>query len=112
VPGAYDLLGLPQPHRGVALVTVAAGVALAGAAAALLRSRTPRAVLAAAMADLAGALGLVCRLILDDPATRARGTAVLAIVAAGLVLQAAFDALALRQTGPPVDHGSDRSSER
>jgi hypothetical protein len=37
---------------------------------------------------------------------------VLAIVAAGLALPAAFDALMLRQTGPAVDPGSDRSSEQ
>jgi hypothetical protein len=44
------------------------------------------------------------------PATGTPGTVVLAVVAAGLALQAAFDGLMLLQAraGPPVERGSDR----
>jgi hypothetical protein len=108
VAKAYDLLGLPQPDP--AAVAIAAGAGLAAAGAALLRSRRRMAVLAAALADLAAA-ALLAWVVADDPATRTRGTIVLVLVALSLALQAGFDALMLQQAGPPVDAGSDRTSD-
>jgi hypothetical protein len=107
---AYDLLGLPQPRPAGAFV--AGGAALVGVAALLAWRGGARMVLAALIADVAGALALLMWLLVDDPATAWRGTAVLALVAFALVTQAVFDGVMLHQAGHAVEPGSDRASKR
>jgi hypothetical protein len=107
---AADLLGLSRADP--AAPWVLAGLLLAAVAVAHAAGRLgtgPRAVTAALAADLAGAVGVLVWLVAADPATAARGTLVLAVVAAGLALQAAVDGLILLQAaGPPVEQGFDR----
>jgi hypothetical protein len=93
---ASDLLGLPRPDP--AAPAVAAGLLLASIAVAHATGRLgtgPRTVAAALAADLAGAVAAVAWLVAADPATSWRGTVVIAVTAAGLALQAAFDGLML-----------------
>jgi hypothetical protein len=91
----WDLLGLPQPHpAGIAIV---AGVALGGAAVALLRTASPRAVAVAATANAVGAVGVAVWWLAADPAHGLRGTIVLVAIVASLVIQAAFDLMMVRE---------------
>jgi hypothetical protein len=93
---ASHLLGLPQPDPAAPVVV--AGLLLAALAVAHAAGRLgtgPRAVAGALTADLAGAAAALAWLLAADPASSWRGTLVLAVIAAGLALQAAFDGLVL-----------------
>jgi hypothetical protein len=88
-------LDLPAPEPAPAFVAAGVLLALLAAAHGAGRLGDRRAVIAALVADLVAAAALTVWLIVDDPATGTLGTVVLAVTAAGLVLQAAFDAAML-----------------
>jgi hypothetical protein len=91
----WDALDLSRPQPpwlfvlgGGALALVAIVHAVRGG---------PAAIRTALVADLLAAAVLAAWLVADSPATGDLGTVVLAVTAASLVLQAAFDAVILRQ---------------